>query len=133
MLNVAPWQVDKTIALLDEGNTVPFIARYRKEATGTLDEEQIRSIVTELERLRKVDDRRATIIASVQEQEKLTDALHKQLQAAVTLTELDDLYQPYRPIPVNGRSVLAEHRPAALRMLTTPKVSLTTITILSCV
>jgi len=97
MLNVAPWQVDKTIALLDEGNTVPFIARYRKEATGTLDEEQIRSIVTELERLRKVDDRRATIIASVQEQEKLTDALHKQLQAAVTLTELDDLYQPYRP------------------------------------
>ena len=71
-LNVKPSQVDATIRLLDEGNTVPFIARYRKEMTGTLDDEQVRIVADEVVRLRGIDDRRATILASIEEQGKLT-------------------------------------------------------------
>lgn len=84
-------------ALLDEGNTIPFIARYRKERTGALDEEQLRQIAALLESLRALEERRAAVIASVQEQGKLTPELHAQLLAAATRTALEDLYQPYRP------------------------------------
>lgn len=96
-LNVRPNQVDATIRLLDEGNTVPFISRYRKEMTGTLDDEQVRIIADELTRLRGLDERRTTILASIEEQGKLTDDLRQDINAAVTLTTLEDLYAPYKP------------------------------------
>jgi len=96
-LNVRPEQVAATVALLDDGNTLPFIARYRKEATGSLDEEQIRHIEAEIGRLRALDERRAAVIASVEEQGKLTGELQAQFEAAETLHALEDLYAPYRP------------------------------------
>lgn len=95
-LNVKPSQVNAVIRLLDEGNTVPFIARYRKEMTGSLDDEQIRVIADELVRLRALDERRAAILASIEEQGKLTDELRKSIQAAMTMTALEDLYVPYK-------------------------------------
>jgi uncharacterized protein len=96
-LNVHPRQVEATIRLLDEGNTVPFISRYRKEMTGMLDDEQVRIIADELSRLRGLDERRGTILASIQEQESLTDELDQAIRAAGTLTALEDLYAPYKP------------------------------------
>lgn len=90
-------QVAATIELLDGGNTIPFIARYRKEVTGGLDEEQLRAIQSTLEALRKLDERRTSIFASIEEQGKLTEELRGQLLAADTLTALEDLYQPYKP------------------------------------
>ncbi len=96
-LKVAPRQVAAAITLLDEGNTLPFIARYRKEMTGGLDEEQIRLIEERVEFLRGLDERRAAILASIEEQGMLTPELRQQIEAAVTRTELEDLYQPYRP------------------------------------
>ena len=95
-LNVKPSQVTAVINLLDEGNTVPFIARYRKEMTGSLDDEQIRIIADELIRLRGLDERRISIIASIEEQGKLTDELRDSINAAVTMTALEDLYAPYK-------------------------------------
>src|SRR5512139_3522175 len=95
-LNVKPFQVTAVINLLDEGNTVPFIARYRKEMTGSLDDEQIRIIADELVRLRALDERRNTILASIEEQGKLTDELRGQIHAALTLSALEDLYAPYK-------------------------------------
>lgn len=96
-LNLKPDQVSAAVELLDGGNTVPFIARYRKEVTGTMDEEQLRQTAVLLEKLRTLDDRRAVIIASIDEQGKLTPELRKQLDQADSLTSLEDLYQPYRP------------------------------------
>jgi uncharacterized protein len=96
-LNVRETQVAAAIQLLDDGNTLPFIARYRKEATGGLDEEQLRNLSDLLDSLRKLDERRVAVIASIEEQGKMTPALHQQLLAAETLTTLEDLYQPYRP------------------------------------
>lgn len=96
-LNIRLSQAEAAIALLDEGSTIPFIARYRKEATGTLDEEQIRQISEWIERLRALDDRRAAIVKSIEEQGKLTPELHAQLDSAETLTALEDLYAPYKP------------------------------------
>ncbi len=89
-------QVAATISLLDEGNTLPFIARYRKEMTGGLDELKLRAVSTELTRLRKVDDRRDTILATVEEQGQLTPELQQQIETANSLTALEDLYQPYK-------------------------------------
>jgi uncharacterized protein len=89
--------VAATIELLDAGNTLPFIARYRKESTGSLDEEQIRAISEQLEALRALADRRATVLNTIEEQGKLTAELRQKIEAATTLTELEDLYQPYRP------------------------------------
>ncbi len=96
-LNIRATQVAATIALLDDGNTIPFIARYRKEVTGGLDEEQLRAIQSQIDFLRKLDERRETILASIEEQGKLTEALRTELMAATTLTALEDLYQPYKP------------------------------------
>ncbi|GAB4487090.1 MAG: Tex family protein [Anaerolineales bacterium] len=97
LLKVKPSQVQATIQLLDEGNTVPFIARYRKEMTGTLDDEQVRIVADEIARLRAIDERRATILASIQEQGKLTDELKAAIEAAESMTALEDLYAPYKP------------------------------------
>jgi len=96
-LGLRPSQVNATIELFDERNTLPFIARYRKEATGELDEEQIRQISVLLDRLRSIEARRATILASVDEQGKLTDELKTKVMAATTMTALEDLYAPYKP------------------------------------
>ena len=96
-LKVKPSQVEAAIRLLDEGNTVPFIARYRKEMTGTLDDEQLRIVADELIRLRAMDERRLAILKSIEEQGKLTDELKTAIQAAGTLTALEDLYAPYKP------------------------------------
>jgi uncharacterized protein len=95
-LNVKPSQVTAVIDLLDDGNTVPFIARYRKEMTSSLDDEQIRIIADELIRLRALDERRAAVLASIEEQGKLTAELRESLEAATTLTALEDLYAPYK-------------------------------------
>ena len=96
-LSIRPEQVAATVALLDSGNTIPFIARYRKEATGTLDEEQLLHIAQQIERLRALDERRASILASIEEQGKLSTELRASIEAAVTMTALEDLYAPYRP------------------------------------
>src|SRR5512142_1396755 len=97
LLGLRTNQVAAAIELFDEGNTIPFVARYRKEATGTLDEEQLRQIETALERARALDERRATVLASIEEQSKLTDELRLKIQAAETMTALEDLYLPYKP------------------------------------
>src|SRR3954468_2752146 len=96
-LNVKVFQVAATAALLAEGATVPFIARYRKEATGELDEVQVTAIRDRLENLRAMDDRRASILASLKERNLLTPALEKAIAGAETLTVLEDIYLPFRP------------------------------------
>jgi protein Tex len=97
LINARPSQVDSTVRLLDEGNTVPFIARYRKEMTGSLDDEQVRIVADEIIRLRAIDERRAAILKSIEEQGKLSDELKAAIQAAETMTALEDLYAPYKP------------------------------------
>ncbi len=96
-LNMRPQAVAATIELLEAGNTVPFIARYRKEVTGSLDEAEIRDIESRAKSLKALDERRATVLTSIREQGKLTGELERQLNAAATLTALEDLYQPYKP------------------------------------
>ena len=96
-LSIRPGQVAATIALLDEGATIPFIARYRKEATGTLDEEQLRSVQSMLDKGRALEERRTAVITSIEEQGKMTPELLDKLQAADTMTALEDLYAPYKP------------------------------------
>ncbi len=108
-LNVRPTQVEAAVRLLDEGNTVPFISRYRKEMTGSLDDEQIRIIADEIIRLRALDDRRTAILKSVEEQGKLDDALKAAIKAASSLTALEDLYAPYRP-KRRTRAIMAQEK-----------------------
>jgi len=95
-LSVRPVQVSAAIALLDEGATVPFISRYRKEVTGSLDDTQLRQLEDRLGYLRDMNDRRLAILKNIEEQGKLTDPLKKQIEAAKTKTELEDLYLPYK-------------------------------------
>lgn len=95
-LGVRPQQVTATIVLLDEGATVPFIARYRKEITGSLDDTQLRNLEERLRYLRELDERRTSILASIDEQGKLTPELHQAIQMADTKTRLEDLYLPYK-------------------------------------
>ncbi|QRM30086.1 Tex family protein [Microvirga sp. VF16] len=96
-LNVQEWQVKAAVDLLDGGSTVPFIARYRKEVTGTLDDAQLRTLEERLRYLRELEDRRKTILDSVREQGKLTDELALQINTADTKARLEDLYLPYKP------------------------------------
>jgi protein Tex len=96
-LAVRDWQVAAAVELLDGGATVPFIARYRKEATGTLDDAQLRTLEERLRYLRELNERRAAILASIAEQGKLTDELRAQIDAAETKARLEDLYLPYKP------------------------------------
>ena len=96
-LNIKPAQAEAALQLLDGGNTVPFIARYRKEATGSLDEEQIRTLEARAQYLRNLDQRREEILNSIREQEKLTPELERQIMAAEKMQVLEDLYLPYRP------------------------------------
>jgi uncharacterized protein len=96
-LHVKAAQVDSAIDLLDAGNTLPFIARYRKEVTGSLDDDQLLQIHNLLARLRSLDDRRQTILNSINEQGQMTPELKQKIEAANSLTDLEDLYQPYKP------------------------------------
>ncbi|MBO5636865.1 MAG: RNA-binding transcriptional accessory protein [Acidaminococcaceae bacterium] len=96
-INIKPHQAEAALQLLDDGNTVPFIARYRKEATGSLDEEQIRNLEARAQYLRNLDERREEILNSIREQEKLTPELEQQIMAAEKMQVLEDLYLPYRP------------------------------------
>ena len=96
-LAVRPQQVAAAVQLLDEGATVPFIARYRKEVTGNLDDTQLRNLEERLLYLRELEDRRAAILASIEEQGKLTDTLRAAIEAAETKQVLEDLYLPYKP------------------------------------
>ncbi|MGR2847423.1 Tex family protein [Vibrio vulnificus] len=96
-LNVRPEQVTAAVALIDDGNTVPFIARYRKEVTGGLDDTQLRNLDSRLSYLRELDDRRQTILKSIQDQGKLTAELESEILTADSKTRLEDLYLPYKP------------------------------------
>ena len=96
-LDAGPHQVAAAVALLDEGSTVPFIARYRKEATGNLDDTKLRTLEERLLYLRELESRRAAIVASIEEQGKLTDALRERLEAAATKQAVEDLYLPFKP------------------------------------
>ncbi len=96
-LGVKKWQVDAAVKLIDEGNTIPFIARYRKEVTGTLDDEQLRKLHERLTYLRNLEEKKEQVISSIDEQGKLTKELKAQILAAETLVVVEDLYRPYRP------------------------------------
>lgn len=108
-LGVKPSQVESAVTLLDEGNTVPFIARYRKEVTGELQDEQLRTIEERIKYLRNLEARRQEIINAITEQEKMTDELMASLMKAVKLQELEDLYLPYRP-KKRTRAMIARER-----------------------
>ena len=96
-LDIKLWQVEATVKLIDEGNTIPFIARYRKEAHGSLNDEQLRDLHERLVYLRNLEDRKAQVLASIEEQGKLTEELKEQILKAETQVSVDDLYRPYRP------------------------------------
>src|SRR5690554_5477281 len=96
LLNLSDRQVRGTVDLLDEGNTVPFVARYRKEATGDLDEVQIRDVARVAQQIRALEERREAVLKSIAEQGKLTAGLEKDVRAAVDLARLEDLYAPYK-------------------------------------
>ncbi len=107
-LNIKSWQVQKTVELIEGGATVPFISRYRKEMTGSLDEVQITSIRDRLIQLKELDKRKEAIIQSIIEQGKMTDLLHKQIMDALTMSELEDIYLPYRPKRKTRASIAIE-------------------------
>ena len=96
-LEVEAWQVEAAVKLIDEGNTIPFISRYRKEITGSLNDEVLRNLHERLNYLRNLEDRKAQVIASIEEQGKMTEELRKAIQAAETLVAVEDLYRPYKP------------------------------------
>ena len=96
-LNIRLEQVEAAVKLIDEGNTIPFIARYRKEVTGSLDDEQLRNLHERLLYLRNLEDKKTQVLNSIEEQGKLTEELKKQILKATTMVVVDDLYRPYRP------------------------------------
>ena len=96
-LGIRKNQAQAAIQLIDEGNTIPFIARYRKEATGALNDEILRNLFDRLTYLRNLEEKKEQVITSIEEQGKLTDELRKQIEEAQTLVVVDDLYRPYRP------------------------------------
>ena len=107
-LEVKDWQVEAAVKLIDEGCTIPFIARYRKEVTGTLNDEQLRILGERLTYLRNLEERKEAVIASIREQEKLTDELEKAIRAAETLVAVEDLYRPYKQKRKTRASVAKE-------------------------
>ncbi len=108
-INIRPQQVEQTVALLDEGNTLPFVARYRKEVTGGLDEVQIRHVEDRIRYLRNLQDRKETVLASIDEQGKLTPELKGKIENSGKLREVEDLYLPYRP-KRRTRATIAKER-----------------------
>ena len=118
-LNIKPSQVEATIGLIDDGNTIPFIARYRKEVTGSLDDEVLRNLDERLRYLRNLEEKQQQVIASIAEQGKLTDELKEAIESATTLVAVDDLYRPYRP-KKRTRAMIAKeagYEPLALEIM----------------
>ena len=107
-LEVKDWQVQAAVDLIDSGSTIPFIARYRKEATGSLNDEQLRALGTRLTALRNLEEKKEKVRASITEQGKMTDALLKAIEAAETSVALDDIYRPYRPKRTTRATIAAE-------------------------
>ncbi|MBR1670541.1 MAG: RNA-binding transcriptional accessory protein [Butyrivibrio sp.] len=107
-LGVEKWQVEAAIGLIDEGNTIPFISRYRKEVTGSLNDEQLRNLDERLKYLRGLEERREQVLASIEEQGKMTDELKEKIMAAETMVAIEDLYLPYRPKRKTRASVARE-------------------------
>ena len=116
-LGLHEWQVENTIRLMDGGATIPFISRYRKEMTGSLDEVQLMHIKDEYERLKELDERREAITRSITEQEKMTDELRHKIDAALTMAELEDIYLPYRPKRRTRATIARERGLEPLAML----------------
>lgn len=106
--NLQKWQIENVVSLIDDGNTIPFIARYRKEAHGTLDDQTLREISERLEYLRNLDKRREEVRSLIEAQEKLTDEISAALDKAATVTEIDDIYRPFRPKRKTRASVARE-------------------------
>lgn len=102
------WQVENTVALIDDGNTIPFIARYRKEAHGTLDDQTLREISERLEYLRNLEKRKEEVFSSIESQEKMTEEISLALEKAQTLAEIEDIYRPYKPKRRTRASVARE-------------------------
>ena len=96
-LEVKKWQVEAAVQLIDEGNTIPFISRYRKEATGALNDEQLRKLYERLQYLRNLEEKKEQVLTTIEEQGNLTEELKAQILAAETLVVVEDLYRPYRP------------------------------------
>lgn len=107
-LQIRKTQVDTVVALIDQGSTIPFIARYRKEATGGLNDEQLRLLDVRLRSLRNLEERRERILSSIEEQGKLTEALKKRIMEADSAVSLEDLYLPYRPKRTTRATIAAE-------------------------
>ena len=118
-LNITLAQVEKTVALIDEGNTIPFIARYRKEVTGSLDDEILRKFEERLNYLRNIEKRREEVTELIRAQDKLTPEIEEAIKNAVTITEIDDIYRPFRPHRKTRASVAKEKglEPLALLIL----------------
>ncbi|MBR5579236.1 MAG: RNA-binding transcriptional accessory protein [Lachnospiraceae bacterium] len=107
-LQVEKWQVEAAVALIDEGNTIPFISRYRKEATGSLNDEQLRNLAERLNYLRNLEEKKAQVLSSIEEQGKLTEELKEKILQAETMVTVEDLYRPYRPKRKTRASVAKE-------------------------
>ena len=107
-LSIAKGQVEATVKLIDEGNTIPFIARYRKEATGSLNDEVLRNLYERLTYLRNLEERKAQVISSIEEQEKMTPELKEKIEGAMTLVVVEDLYRPYKPKRKTRASIAKE-------------------------
>lgn len=125
-LKVERWQVEAAVKLIDEGNTIPFISRYRKEVTGSLNDEVLRTLYERLNYLRNLEEKKESVLASIEEQGKLTAELKSKLLAAETLVVVEDLYRPYRlrerPVPAWRRKkgcrdwlILSVHRMRPVR------------------
>ena len=118
-LQVKRWQVDAAVRLIDEGNTIPFISRYRKEATGSLNDEQLRKLYERLVYLRNLEEKKGQVLSSIEEQGKLTEELKKKILAAETMVVVEDLYRPYRP-KRRTRAMIAKEKglePLAARIM----------------
>ena len=101
-LGISLSQIENTVALIDEGNTIPFIARYRKEVTGGLDDTQLRKLSDRLTYLRTLEEKKEDVIRLIDEQEKLTPEIEQAVKNASTLQEIEDIYRPFRPKPHKG-------------------------------
>ena len=108
-LGVEKWQVEAAVQLIDEGNTIPFISRYRKEVTGSLNDEQLRKLGERLSYLRNLEEKKQQVISSIEDQGKMTDELKAQILAAQTLVVVEDLYRPYRP-KRRTRAIIAKEK-----------------------
>ncbi|MDE7231791.1 MAG: RNA-binding transcriptional accessory protein, partial [Lachnospiraceae bacterium] len=107
-LKIEKWQVEAAVSLIDEGNTIPFIARYRKEATGSLNDEVLRDLHERLTYLRNLEEKKEQVLSSIEEQGKLTDELRARIEEAQTMVVVEDLYRPYRPKRKTRASVAKE-------------------------